>query len=172
MILNVLQVSRGEEGKLNTQLEEIDIADLARESVAAFRIVAEVDGRHLGIETPQSLSVKTDQMLLRRILYNLIRNALRHTPRGTGVLVRVEAPMPGEVRLSVIDDGPGLPPEMQPYLFERYAAAAVRSSGRWVDSGLGLAFCKTAADALGAALTVHSDGKHGATFALSFPAGG
>ncbi len=169
MILNVLQVSRGEEGKLSTFMEQTDLAELARESVTAFRIVAEVDGRHLRVEAPQSVSVKTDQALLRRILYNLVRNALRHTPKGTEVLVRVEAPVRGSARLCVIDNGPGVPPEVQPLLFERYGSAALRSAGLRVDSGLGLAFCKAAADALGVNLSVQSDGHHGTTFAIAFP---
>ncbi len=169
MILNVLQVGRGEEGKLAAHVELTNLAELARESVAAFRIVAEVDGRRINEEIPPSVIVRSDQMLIRRILYNLIRNALRHTPRGTEVLVRLEVPKAGSARLSVIDNGPGVPPEIQPLLFERYGAAALRNAGLRVDSGLGLAFCKTAADALGAALSVQSDGSHGTAFALTIP---
>ncbi len=170
MIMNVLQVGRGEEGKLSTQIEETNLAELARESVGAFKVVAEVDGRRIAEETPPAVMVRTDQMLLRRILYNLIRNALRHTPRGTEVLVRVDPPGANFARLSVIDNGPGVPLDVQPLLFERHAAAALRNAGLRVDSGLGLAFCKTAADALGALLSVQSDGLHGTTFTVSFPA--
>ncbi len=168
MILNVLQVSRGEEGNLHLTLEETNLAEMARESVGAFAVVAEADGRHIAIEAPQSVQAVTDQMLIRRILYNLIRNALRHTPSGTEVLVRVESPDRDSARLSVIDNGPGVPVDIQAVLFNRAGAAALRSIGLRVDSGLGLVFCKTAADALGADLSVQSDGRRGTTFSISF----
>jgi signal transduction histidine kinase len=166
MILNVLQVSRGEEGKLDTLLEEIDVADVARQSANAFHIVAELDGRMIGVEAVSPVPAVADEKLLRRILYNLIRNALRHTPKGTRVLIKVEETGPAGARISVIDDGPGVPLQVQPLLFERFGSAALRNAGLRVDSGLGLAFCKTAAEAIGASLTVESDGRHGTSFTI------
>jgi signal transduction histidine kinase len=166
MILNVLQVSRAETGSLHTDLGLVNVSAVAREGAAAFRLVAEQDGRGLAIEAPPSLTVRTDEKLVRRILYNLLRNALRHTPKGTSVVVRVERGGANTVRLSVADDGPGVPVAVQTYLFDRLGASALRNAGLRVDSGLGLAFCKTAADALGAGLTVFSDGHHGTTFTL------
>jgi signal transduction histidine kinase len=166
MILNVLQVSRGEEGKLDTLIEEIDVADLARQSADAFQIVAALDGRMIGVEAASAVPALADEKLLRRILYNLIRNALRHTPKGTRVLVRVEKTEPAGARVSVIDNGPGVPPQVQPLLFERFGSAALRNAGLRVDSGLGLAFCKTAAEAIGAHLGIESDGRHGTAFTI------
>ena len=171
MILNVLHVSRAEQGKLETYIEDVDLARVASESALAFRLAAEIEGRTIVVEAPATAPLRTDQSLVRRVLYNLIRNALRHTPRGTHVILRVERPGPGATRLSVIDDGPGIPPEARPLLFDRFGAPALRKAGLRVDIGLGLSFCKAAADAVGASIRYESPGGKGSSFILDFPAG-
>jgi signal transduction histidine kinase len=169
MILNVLQVSRVEEGKLVTYVEDVDLARVASESVVAFKLAAEVDGRTVEAEVPPSAPIRTDQSLVRRILYNLIKNGLRHTPKGTRVVVRVERSAAGGARLTVCDDGPGIAPAAQPLLFDRFGAPALRQAGLRVDSGLGLAFCRAAAEAVGASIRVESDGRSGTAFIIDFP---
>ena len=169
MILNVLQVSRAEEGKLATYIEDVDLSRVASESALAFRLAAEIEGRTVVVEAPASAPLRTDQSLVRRILYNLIRNALRHTPQGTHVVVRVETIGAKRRKLSVIDDGPGIPAEIRPLLFERFGAPALRQAGLRVDSGLGLAFCKAAAEAVGAEIRVEGAGAKGSAFVVDFP---
>jgi signal transduction histidine kinase len=169
MILNVLQVSRAEEGKLATYIEDVDLSRVASESALAFRLAAEIEGRTVVVEAPATAPLRTDQSLVRRLLYNLIRNALRHTPKGTHVIVRVERMKPAGVRLSVIDDGPGIAPDVRPLLFERFGAPALRQAGLRVDSGLGLAFCKAAAEAVGATIRVEGAGPRGSAFIVDFP---
>ena len=165
MIMNVLQVSRAESGALQTYVENLDLAVLARGVAEEFRRTAEREGRAIEVEAPAALPLRTDQTLVRRILANLVRNALRHTPKGTRVLVRVDAPG----RVSVIDDGPGIPKEVQAKLFEPFGAAALRGSGLRVDTGLGLPSCHVLAKALGATLGVESDGARGSAFTLRLP---
>jgi len=162
MIMNVLQVSRAESGELQTYVENLDLAQLARGVTEEFRRTAE---RAIALEGPASLPLRTDQTLVRRILQNLVRNALRHTPKGTRVVVRVD----GRGWVSVIDDGPGIPKEIQAKLFEPFGAAALRGSGLRVDTGLGLPSCQVLAKALGAELAVESDGTRGSAFTLRLP---
>ena len=165
MIMNVLQVSRAESGELQTYVENLDLAQLARGVTEEFRRTAEREGRAIALEGPASLPLRTDQTLVRRILQNLVRNALRHTPKGTRVVVRVD----GRGWVSVIDDGPGIPKEIQAKLFEPFGAAALRGSGLRVDTGLGLPSCQVLAKALGAELAVESDGTRGSAFTLRLP---
>lgn len=169
MIMNVLQISRAEKGELETYLEEVDVRRLAHEVAHAYGPVAKQAGHHLKVEPGSAVTVRTDETLVRRILQNLIRNAIRHTPLETTVVVRVESSELGSVRLSVADDGPGIPPEIQPLLFEPFAGTALRSSGRRVDTGLGLASCRAAARALGTEIVLESDGKRGTVFSLQLP---
>ena len=162
LIMNVLQLSQAEKGELPLHVERVDLAELADRSVSAFRQVAERGGRHLSFQSEgRSLQTRTDEGLLRRVLYNLIRNALQHTPQGTRVEVSVRAGPP--FHISVSDDGPGIPFELQDRLHE---PGVLRRAGLSGDSGLGLAFCKMAADALRLRFRVESKPGHGTRFVL------
>ncbi len=164
MIMNVLQVSRAEAGVLPTYFENIDLAQVAREVADSFRRTAEQGGRQIDLLVPATLPARTDQTLVRRILQNLIRNALRHTPSGTRVTIEADG-----TRLSVRDDGPGIPRALHPKLFEPFGSAALRDANIRVDTGLGLPSCRVMARALGAELGVESDGHKGTRFTLSLP---
>lgn len=168
MIANVLQVSRAEAGGLQTYVENLDLAQLVRKTCETYAKAAELEGKSLRVEAPAALPLRSDQTLLRRILENLVRNALRHTPRGTQVTVNVGRD-DGGASITVSDDGPGIPPDVQRALFEPFGGLILRAAGRRVDTGLGLASCKAAADALGAKLAVASDGKRGTAFTLLLP---
>lgn len=174
LIMNVLQISRAEEGKLEVYLENVDLVEIGRETVSAFAAVAERSGREIWFSSShQRLLHRIDQSLLRRILFNLVRNALRHTPAGTRVELVVRAGPP--VSIAVRDNGAGIPRELQHRIFE---PGALREAGVPVDSGLGLLFCKLASEALGMTLVVESEPGVGSCFVLTesaeqtWPAGG
>jgi signal transduction histidine kinase len=169
MIMNVLQVSRAETGELQTYVENVDLSQIARDVAGAFQVSAQLEGRSISVEVPDRTTIRSDQTLLRRILQNLIRNALRHTPNGTRVVVKIQLEGPERLRVSVADDGPGIPKDVQANLFEPFSAAALRKSGIRVDSGLGLPSCRVMARAIAAELRVDSDGSHGSTFSLLLP---
>lgn len=166
MIMNVLQVSRAEVGSLEVNAESMDLADLARRSVAAFALHAGQEGRSLTVEAPDALTIRSDQSLLKRVLYNLIRNALRHTPRGTQIRVRVGASDGGKAEIQVADNGPGIPREVQHLLFQQHGGQPLRAAGLRVDTGLGLSFCRSAVQALGGTIAVESDGRNGTVFRI------
>ena len=162
LIMDVLQMNRAEEGRLDLYMENLDLAEITRNAVEAFSLVAEQGGRKLSFESSgDPINARTDQSLLRRILYNLLRNALQHTPGGTHVQASVQPGPPWAI--SVRDNGPGIPQEMQDHLFE---PGALRSAGYQVQSGVGLGFCKMAADALGINLHLQSEPGHGTCFCL------
>jgi signal transduction histidine kinase len=145
------------------------VGRLTHDVARAYESTAEQTRHHLKVDAGSTVTARTDEKLVRRILQNLIRNAIRHTPEETTVVVRIESSVSGAVRLSVADDGPGIPLEIQPVLFEPFNAAAIRSIGRRVDTGLGLASCRAAARPLGTDITIESDGKRGTTFSLELP---
>src|SRR5579883_3301524 len=148
LILNVLHVSRAEAGKLQLASADLDLSDLARDVVDSFRRTAELGGRSVHLEADSARPLRSDEAIIRRILQNLLRNALRHTPAGSRVLVRTGADGAGRARVDVSDDGPGIPPEIQSRIFEPFGAAALRGKGIRVDTGLGLPTCKVLSDAL------------------------
>jgi len=108
-----------------------------------------------------------DPALIERVLQNLIGNALKFTPRGGNVHItaRQKAEMPGKLYVSVSDTGPGIPPELQEHLFQKFVTGKQVGKG----SGLGLAFCRMVLEAHGERIWVTSTLGQGTTFTFTLP---
>jgi two-component system OmpR family sensor kinase len=100
---------------------------------------AEADHRWV-LELPdEPVGVRGDEHRLHQVLANLLSNAARHTPAGTTVVVALATAEPGTVQVTVTDNGPGIPPELQPSLFERFVRGDSSRSRAAGSTGLGLA---------------------------------
>jgi signal transduction histidine kinase len=165
LILNLLDISRSEEGQLAVRREPIDVAALAAEILSEFGPRAREAGIALRSEI-EAPSASGDVDLVRRVLENLVDNALKHGGADTTVTVASRRAGAG-VELRVADQGRGIPPGLRDAVFHRYVQAregAAPASSR----GLGLAFCKLAVEALGGRIWIES-GDPGAVFCLSLP---
>jgi signal transduction histidine kinase len=169
LIMNLLDISKSEEGKLEPVRAELAFDALACEVLEAASAAARARGvtlkRELGVTR-----VNADPDLLRRVLENLLDNALRHAPEGSSVTLSA-AERDGEFEARVADQGGGVPVEMRERIFDPFVQVeskdrAVTRSGR----GLGLAFCRLAVAAHGGRLWVE-DGAPGAIFCLRLPRG-
>jgi len=133
---------------------------------ASWRVRAERHGARIVVGDAAPSSVLADRGLLRRILGNLLGNAVRHG--GAGVTVTLSARVrDGEVRLTVRDDGPGVPAEAREEIFHRYTR--LPGSDR-SGSGLGLAFCRLATEAQGGRVQLETATGEGAAFHVELPA--
>ncbi len=147
--------------------EPVDLADVLRDVVSDLRVVA--PDRRVSLDAPDRLVVTLDRDRVTQALVGLTSNAVRHTPEGTPVSLRVLR-RPGWVRVEVADSGPGIPVEHLPHLFERfYRVDRSRSSGSG-GSGLGLAVVDAVARAHGGSAAVASGPGRGTVFALDLPA--
>ena len=167
LIHNLLDISKSEEGKLAPRRAEIDLRALVEEVRETF----EVQARSAAVILETAVKVaklSADQDLIRRVLENLIDNAIRHAPKGSAV--RICAVHDGqETHLRIVDRGAGIPLEMRDKIFDRFVqldSSAVPSSrsGR----GLGLTFCKLAIEAHGGRVWVE-DSAPGTSVCLSVP---
>ncbi len=169
MIMNLLDISKADEGRLVALRAPVDLAALVGEVLEALSARASDAGVELDA-TFEVAQAEADADLLRRVLENLIENAIRHAPSGT--TVRVDALRRGdEVELRVADRGPGVPPELRERVFDRFVQAESGLPSSRAGRGLGLAFCKLVAEAHGARVWVE-DGSPGAVFCFRLPAGG
>ena len=114
-------------------------------------------------ETPQAL---IDRLTMRQALINLLDNAIKFTPAGGRIEVRIAEPA-GHLVIDVVDSGPGISPEARARIFDRFYRATSETSG----SGLGLSIAKGAVDANGGRLTVEASGPGGTTFRITLPRG-
>lgn len=138
LIDQLLTLARSEPEALAGAAASIDLARIAGDAVAEMLPLAQARGSRIGFAAAPPASVRGDQKALHSLVRNLIDNALRHTPGGSRIEVEVAAD--GEaVRLSVDDDGPGIPVEERERVFDRFYG---RSAGGDAGSGLGLAIVK------------------------------
>jgi signal transduction histidine kinase len=130
----LLRIGQVEAGARRAGFRPLDLADIAREVVEAFQPAAEDEGKTVALRLDEPLSISGDKELLTQMIANIIDNALRHAPKGVRVEVAGER-MPGGVRLSVADDGPGVDPRQLKLIFERFYRADARVPLQEVVSG-------------------------------------
>jgi signal transduction histidine kinase len=175
MIQSLLDIHKMEDGKLEPERKPIDIGTLIENLMEAFQASAEYHQIELEFDLPDTDEwVQGDEMLMKRVISNLISNAIRHTPPFGTVKVGVAGVQGnGSLKLSVSDTGDGIEPQYHDKIFERFEQVDLKKSGAKVgSSGLGLAFCKMAVEAHGGNIWVESDGNgRGSTFCFSMPAG-
>ena len=141
---DLLVVARSDRGRLSIDLERLEVAALAAESVSRFEPRFAAEDRGVTLRSPGPVEVDGDRLRLGQVLTNLLDNALRHG--GGDVTVGVER-RDGFVRISVADRGDGLPADFLPHAFERFSRAdPARGRG---GSGLGLSIVETIAVAHG-----------------------
>ncbi|MFW6096856.1 MAG: ATP-binding protein, partial [Chloroflexota bacterium] len=171
LVNNILDVSRLESGQMPLQRVSVSVKDLVTETVEAQKSLAASKQISLDTAVPPGLpAIAVDRSLIERVLQNLVDNAIKFAPSGSSVLVAAEPQSSSEVakavRLLVHDTGPGIPPELEPRLFQKFASGDQKGSG----SGLGLAFCRLAVEAHGGRLWLAKERTPGTTFAFTIPA--
>lgn len=164
MVDTLLDAGRLERGEVAPRSERTDLARLVGEALERHGVA--VDSPRVAFDPPaRPVEVECDPDLVRRIVYNLLANAFRSGPSTMRVDVAI-ARGPGAVRLSVRDRGPAIPPEARRRVFERFGVVDERREGRRGAAGLGLAFCKLAAEAHGGSIELESAEGGGNTFHL------
>lgn len=168
MVEDVLQLSRLEEIGDAPPDRPVDLAELARACGHDLGLIATDRKQKLEVDAPEGLGlpVRGDAALLRRVIDNLVSNAIEHTPSGG--LIRIVARAEGGVaRVEVIDSGPGVPPEVRGEIFRKFFQKDVK---RYVGNvGLGLALCEKVVLRHGGAIAVTEAQPRGAKFFFTLP---
>jgi two-component system, sensor histidine kinase and response regulator len=168
LILNLLDIAKSEEGRLAPTRASVDLDALFVEVVAALELRAS-DVEATLTSSCEVHSVVADPDLLRRVLENLVENAIRHAPEGSTVHLSARDEG-GAVVLRVADGGHGIPAEAREKVFERFVQLAADEVGASRSGrGLGLTFCKLAVEAHGGRIWVE-DADPGAVFCVLLPA--
>jgi two-component system, OmpR family, sensor kinase len=160
---DLLDLTRLDAGRIAAEAEPIELEAIARVLGDEFRAVAQARGHRLDVDSGDGVRAVGDEQWVLRAGRALVENALVHTPPGTVVRLRVSHD--GEhARLSVEDDGPGIPPEHLEHVFDRfYRVDGARASG----SGLGLAIARELTELMGGSVeAVSRPGKTAFTVAL------
>lgn len=176
LVTDLRDLSLVESGHLRLRMEPVDLGELLAATVSAAQAEAQTRGIDLSVEVQPGLPlVSADRDRVGQVLRNLMGNALRYTPRGGAIKVLATAggwhgaAEGGFVRVSVVDDGVGIPAEDLPRVFDRFFRvdrSRNRASG---GTGLGLSVVKQLVEAHGGRVWAESEPGRGSTFHFTLP---
>jgi two-component system phosphate regulon sensor histidine kinase PhoR len=169
LVEDLLELSRLESGARAPEPGETRPAEVAADVVASFAQHAARKPLALHHQERGAPSVLTDRERLRRILENLVDNAVKYTPAGGHVVVTTRSGADGSAEVEVRDDGPGIEAEHRERVFERFYRVDKARSRELGGTGLGLAIVKHLAESIGAQVTLASEPGHGSTFTVLLP---
>jgi signal transduction histidine kinase len=169
LINDILDLEKMESGKLDFQLEPLELGTLLAQAVEAHQGYAkECDARvELALEAPGARALVDGDRFL-QVLANLLSNALKFSPRGERVTLRLER-VGARLRVSVEDHGPGIPESFRARIFEKFAQADGSDSRRKGGTGLGLSITRALVTQLGGTLDFVSREGVGTTFRVELP---
>jgi PAS domain S-box-containing protein len=170
MIEDLLDMSRIISGKIRLDVQRLVMADVVEAAVQSVRPSAEVKGvRLVPVLDPYAGPVAGDANRLQQVVWNLLTNAIKFTPRGGQVQVLLER-VNSHLELSVSDTGEGIAAEFLPHVFERFRQADASTTRRHGGLGLGLNIVKQLVELHGGVVRVKSPGVgKGSTFTITFP---
>jgi|HubBroStandDraft_6_1064221.scaffolds.fasta_scaffold88404_3 heavy metal sensor kinase len=169
LIDNLLTISRADSGHIQLHRTAVPVMPLVREAAALFEILLDEKSLRVVLEGDERAQAEGDCLFLRQALVNVLHNAIKYSPVGEVIAVRVRQDQSGPVTVEIEDRGPGIPLEDQAKVFDRFYRV---DKARWRESGgagLGLSIAKWAVDAHGGSIELVSEPGRGCTFRLTFP---
>jgi len=170
MITRILDISRMEANQMPVKFETVDLRELVQTSLECRWM--RFDPARLEFQHP-SRAVQTlcDTDLVSRIVENLVSNAMKFSGENGRVRVVLEKEENGDSILEVHDNGPGIPPELHGKIFDKFAQVQKEKGANRYSSGLGLTFCKMAAEAQNGSIHLQNKQEGGSVFRLRLPGG-
>jgi len=169
MVMNLLDISRSEDGTLVPKLGVVELGPLIEETCGTARRRMEERKLKLTLEL-SAQTVRADRDLLQRLLENLIDNGIKYTPTGGGIEVETRREADGQVLIRISDTGQGVPPAQRERIFEKYVRVEESGEAARSSRGLGLAFCRLAVEAHGGRIWVEDHVPQGTSFCVRMPA--
>ena len=168
MVMNLLDICRSEDGQLVPALSDVDVGNLV--STVIGEHTRESLDRDVQLRAQFHLDqsiVRVDQDLIRRVLENLVVNAIRHAPRSSSIEILAQS-AGDDVELQVRDLGDGVPEEFRERVFDKYVRLESNTTSL-ANRGLGLTFCRIAVEAHGGRVWVEPNRPSGANFIVRLP---
>ena len=170
MINDLLDLSRLQTGKLTIEKQLMSYAPVLRDAVESVNQEALRKDITLSVNCPfEELIIDADPIRIQQIIWNLVSNAVKFTPRGGHVNVTLRR-VDSEARLSVEDSGQGIEPQFLPHVFEMFRQGDARTTRSHAGLGIGLALVRQLVDLHGGSINAFSEGVgKGARFTMNFP---
>jgi signal transduction histidine kinase len=158
-----------EDGQLQLHPERVDLTALAQRVVGGHVLAAQVKGIAIALATPEKAEAQLDPARIAQVLENLVGNAVKFSPQGSAVTVRLSRTAE-RLRVEVVDAGPGLTDADMALLFTRYGRLSARPTAGETSTGLGLLISRQLIEAHGGVIGARNNADQGATFWFEVPA--
>ncbi len=169
LVENLLSITRIEDGRMNLRLSTELVGEVIEEALRHTN--RQSDEHTIRMELPDELLLaRMDARLIVQVLINLVDNAVKYTPAGSTITVSARE-QDGFAAISVLDDGPGIAPEIRSHVFEMFYTGEHKVADSRRSLGLGLALCKAIVDAHGGTITLADNPPHGCNFTFTVPLG-
>jgi CheY-like chemotaxis protein len=170
LIENLLEVTRGQAGKILLDLHQVELAPVIQAAVDAVLPAAEAGQIRLQtVLDPKAGSVTADPDRLQQVVWNLLTNSIKFTPKGGHVQVSLQRTT-SHVEITLSDTGSGISPEFLPFVFDRFRQADASSTRVYGGLGLGLSIVRHLTELHGGTVSAYSPGKdQGSTFVVRLP---
>ena len=168
LVETLLRLSHGDAGAIHLSRESHDLGQLAREVASSLGVLAEERNQTLSVDAEEGIVAAVDRLVFREALTNVLDNALKYSPVGGAIAIRVVRTDEGAL-ISVSDQGPGVPPEYRARIFDRFFRVDDSRTRDTGGAGLGLAIAKWAVEIHGGQITVDERPGGGAEFRIVVP---
>lgn len=165
---DMLALARADAEERPLEIEEFYLNDLVEECCKSASVLAVREGVSLALDPTPDIAFRGDEVLVRRMFLNLLDNAIKYTPSGGSISVRLVAEA-ANVKIIVSDTGIGIPADSAPHIFKRFYRVDKARSRVDGGSGLGLAIARWVAEAHKGSIDLSSSPGHGSKFTVSLP---
>lgn len=169
LVESLLTISRAESGQIHLERATVLVLPFLRDAVSFLEVLADEKGQILSIDGDESVQAQADSAILRQCLINLLDNAIKNSPCGGAITLRVSSSGDRAVAIEVSDTGPGIPPQHRDKVFDRFYRVDEGRSREAGGAGLGLAIAKWGAEAHGGSLELECPEAGGCIFRVLLP---
>ena len=170
MVVNLLDISRIEEGTIKLKEENASINDITKEIALRISDYPENDQKQIVIDLDSGLpEIKADKSILERVLENIINFSVTNVDDDGKILISTSTHGADHVQFIAHDSGTQIPKNYHDKIFEKFSQAEIKDSGSRVDRALGLTFCKLAVEAHNGKMWLDLDNKIGNKFIIELP---
>lgn len=168
MVLNILDVQKFESAKPKLAYANTSVNKLIIKAIEQLNYMIEQKSIKLTFNQNNQLEVRVDEDLVTRVIINILSNAIKFVPTNGKITIYVEKE-DKHAKISIEDNGPGIPADKLHFVFDKYTQINAKSSGNIRSTGIGLTFCKMVVEAHEGTIDVHSTIGEGSTFYFTLP---
>lgn len=167
MVVNLLDISRIQEGSIELKKEQVDIKQLINDTTKNLKDLPENETKEIIVDLDEDISyISSDKSIMERVLDNLIGFAAHNVEEKGKISIKMEKNKNDSIYLAVVDNGTQIPKKFHDKIFEKFSQAEIKQNGYKVGRALGLTFCKMAIEAHGGSMTLDLENPVGNRFVI------